>query len=141
MCRLATNGLPLWAVSDIEMRRPGPSYTLDTVRALRAAGATDVTWLIGADMARFLPQWHEPAALLVETQFLLIARPGWQFDWNTMPPEFRFLRAQVVEAPLIDISSTEIRRRVRARESIADLVPAAVAAYIAEHQLYVPAPA
>ena len=138
MCRLATAGSSRWAVSDIEMRRPGPSYTLDTVRALKAQGASEVTWLIGADMAHFLPQWHEPATLLAETRFLLMARPGWEFDWDLMPAAFRFLEGCVVKAPLINISSTEVRRRVAAGEPIIEWVPSAVAQYIADHRLYLP---
>jgi nicotinate-nucleotide adenylyltransferase len=65
-----------------------------------------------------------------------MARPGWTIDWTALPPEFRKLQNNVVEAPLIDISSTDIRRRVRDGLPIDALVPASVARYITEHGLY-----
>lgn len=144
MCQLALPGTDdsraarlQWIVDEIEMRREGPSYTIDTVRQLRLRGEQGpIHWLIGADMARYLPHWHDAEALLAEVHFVLMARPGWSFDWQTMPAGFRHLQANVVAAPLIDISSTEVRRRVAAGEEIDDLVPAAVGEYIRERGLY-----
>ena len=137
MCRLAVAGNPLFEVDDVEVRRAGPSYTIDTVRYLRTAKRWEhVNWLIGADQVAALPRWREPAALLREVNFVVMARPGWSFDWHTLPPEFRVLQNNVVEAPLIDISATDIRRRVRAGEPIDHLVPPAVADYIQSHNLY-----
>lgn len=141
MCRLAVQDDPLFAVDDIELSRPGPSYTIDTVRSLRERGSQDIAWLIGADMARNLPQWHDTASLLSEVHFLLMARPGWSFDWLTMPNEFRHLQNQVVSAPLIEISSTDIRRRVAAELPINYMTPTAVVDYISTHRLYRPGPA
>jgi len=137
MCRLAVAGNPLFEVDDVEVRRAGPSYTIDTVRYLRTAKRWEhVNWLIGADQVAALPRWREPAALLREVNFVVMARPGWSFDWHALPPEFRMLQNNVVEAPLIDISATDIRRRVRAGEPIDHLVPPAVAGYIRERGLY-----
>jgi nicotinate-nucleotide adenylyltransferase len=136
MCRLAVEGSPLFEVDDIEIRRTGPSYTIDTVRELTARGWPAVHWMIGADMARFLPQWHEPAALMREAKLVVIARPGWEFDWESFSPEFRGLAQNVANAPLIDISATQIRARVAAGKSIEYLTPPAVAAYIRERGLY-----
>ena len=137
MCRLAVAGNPLFEVDDVEVRRAGPSYTIDTVRYLRSAKRWEhVNWLIGADQVAALPRWREPAALLREVNFVVMARPGWSFDWHTLPPEFRVLQNNVVEAPLIEISATDIRRRVRAGQPIAHLVPPAVADYIQSHNLY-----
>ena len=137
MCRLAVAGKSLFEVDDVELYRAGPSYTIDTVRYLRSAKRWEqVNWLIGADQVAALPRWHEPAALLREVNFVVMARPGWSFDWHALPPEFRVLQHNVVEAPLIDISATDIRRRVRAGEPIDHLVPPAVAEYIRERGLY-----
>jgi nicotinate-nucleotide adenylyltransferase len=136
MCRLAVADDPLFAVSDIEIRRPGLSYTLDTARELRAHGADVVNWLIGADMLLSLPSWHEPLELLKAVNFVIAARPGFSIDWQTLPSAFRHLKNHIIEAPLLDISATDIRRRVAAGASIADLVPRLVAQYIREHQLY-----
>ena len=136
MCRLAAADDPLFAVSDIETRRGGPSYTIDTAAELKQQGFVTVHWLIGADMLMFLPHWHRAADLIRQVDFIVMARPGWTIDWSALPEEFRGLRSHMVAAPLIDISATEIRRRVREGRPIDDLVPAAVAAYIAEHMLY-----
>ncbi len=137
MCQLAAGENPnLFSVTDLETHRPGPSYTLDTARELRLRGMKSVNWLIGADMVRILPQWHQAQKLLEEVNFIIVARPGWSFDWETMPPEFRVLNKQVVEAPLIDLSATEIRRRIRAGESIDGLTTAPVVSFINQRGLY-----
>jgi nicotinate-nucleotide adenylyltransferase len=137
MCRIAVAGNQLFEVDDLELRRGAPSYTIDTIRSLRhERGWDEVNWLIGADQVAALPRWREPAALLRELNFIIMARPGWSFDWDSLPTQFRMLRNNVVEAPLIDISSTDIRRRVHAGEPIDQLVPPAVAEYIRQRGLY-----
>jgi nicotinate-nucleotide adenylyltransferase len=136
ICRLAVGDDPMFAVDDREFRRHGPSYTLDTVRALRQAGHTKIHWLIGADMLAILPQWHQPEALLQEVQFVLMARPGHPFDWPALPAAFQSLRDHVVQVPQIDISATAIRRRVAQGRSISYLVPRPIQEYILQHQLY-----
>ena len=140
MCRLAITErggrTPTYEVSDIETRRSGPSFTIDTAQELRQAGEADVHWLIGADMLRSLPTWHRPLDLLRDVHFVVMARPGWEIDWNALPPEYRHLKDHVVAAPVIDISSTEIRRRVRQNLPIDHLLPQPVAHYIDAHHLY-----
>jgi nicotinate-nucleotide adenylyltransferase len=136
MCRLAVQGCDGFEVNDLETQRPGPSYTIDTVRALAAQGVSGVRWLIGADMLRNLPSWREPEALMAEAELIVMARPGWSFDWDTLPPPFRKLQENVVEAPLIDISATQIRRRVAAGLPIDFLTPEAVVRHIRETALY-----
>ncbi|WP_428937413.1 nicotinate-nucleotide adenylyltransferase [Fontivita pretiosa] len=123
-------------ISEIEIARRGPSYTIDTVRQLRSQGWTQVHWLIGADMLNYLPKWREPAALIREASLLIMARPGVPIDWNALPGEFASLKDNVVVAPLIEISSTQIRWRVRAGLSIEYLTPPAVVRYIHTHRLY-----
>jgi nicotinate-nucleotide adenylyltransferase len=141
MCQLAAQTDPQFQVDPIETRRAGPSYTIDTARQLKQdRGWTEVAWLIGADMARYLPHWHDVDALLAEVHFVLMARPGWSFDWETLPQKYQHLQHQVVATPLIDISSSEIRRRVAAGEPIDHLVPPAVADYIRDRKLYRPNP-
>jgi nicotinate-nucleotide adenylyltransferase len=136
MCRIATAGDPLFEVSDIELKRSGPSFTIDTVRTLKAMGHRDVAWLIGADMLQILPKWHLARELIHEARILVMNRPGFAIDWSELPQEFRTLKANVVDAPLIEVSATEIRRRIRAGDSVAGLVPDAVLAYIREKGLY-----
>ena len=137
MCQLATQQAAIFAVNDLELKRSGPSYTLDTARELKSNGWAEVHWLIGADMLNYLPRWHRPLELLEEVQFVVIARPGVPFDWFALPTEFHILRQNVVEAPLIEISSTDIRRRVGAGLPIDYLTPPAVVEYIRENRLYV----
>jgi nicotinate-nucleotide adenylyltransferase len=136
MCRLAVDGHAGFDVDDLETRRTGPSYTIDTARTLAAQTGRRVSWLIGGDMVRTLPSWHEPDALLAEVDFVVLARPGWAFDWHALPEPLQALRANVVEAPLIQISATEIRRRVRAGLPIDFLTPAPVVDYIRTAGLY-----
>jgi nicotinate-nucleotide adenylyltransferase len=137
MTRLAVAGDPLYEVDDLELRRGGPSYTVDTVRQLKSTRAWDeVNWLIGADQVAALPRWRDPDALLREVNLVIMARPGWSFDWHTLPPPFRTLQDHVVEAPRLDISATDIRDRVRAGQPIEHLVPRVVADYILAHNLY-----
>lgn len=135
MCRLAVADDPLFAVDDLEIRRDGPSYTIDTVRLLRQRQER-VCWLIGADMAAILPQWRQSQELLEEVEFVLMARPGWAFDWGKLPEPYRKLRHHVVAAPLIEISATDIRRRIAAGLPIRYLVSPAVEQYIEQHGLY-----
>ena len=136
MCELAVQGVGGFEVNDLETKRTGPSYTIDTVRELGRQGWSKVSWLIGADMLQNLPTWREPQALLREVDFVVMARPGWSFDWETLPEPFRVLRERVVETPLVDISATEIRQRVRAGLPIEFLTPELVARYIQQHGLY-----
>ena len=136
MCRLATAAEPLFEVSDIETRRAGPSYTIDTAQELREQGMRDVHWLIGADMLLYLPKWHRPRELLKAVDFVVMARPGWTIDWDKLPAEFRHLQSHVVAAPLVDVSASDIRRRVRDGLPIEGMVPPSVERYIREHGLY-----
>jgi nicotinate-nucleotide adenylyltransferase len=138
MCRAAVAGDPFFEVEAIEVTRDGPSYTLETARQLRQRGWGEVVWLIGADMAISLPSWHQPVTLLSEVKFLVMARPGSVLDWEALPAQYRGVASDVVEAPQIDISSSEIRRRVGAGQSIDYLTPSAVVDYILAHGLYKP---
>ena len=136
MCSLAAESVTGFEVDDLEMRRHGPSFTIDTARELKRRGWDRVTWLIGADQVAKLPTWHDPEALLREVDFVIMARPGSTFDWGRLPAQFQHLRERVVMAPLVDISATDIRRRVAAGVSIEHLVPETVARYIEAKGLY-----
>ena len=136
MCRLAVAGSHFFAVEDLEIHRQGASYTVDTARELRRRGWESVNWLIGSDTVPQLPTWHEAAMLLQEVRFIIMERPGGSVDWNALPPGYQKLRANVVAAPHIEISSTAIRARVAAGQAIDYLVPPAVQRYIDEHGLY-----
>jgi nicotinate-nucleotide adenylyltransferase len=139
MTKLAVAGDPLFSVDDLELRRSGPSYTIDTVREFKrraGKGRQQVDWLIGADMLLSLPSWHESMQLLREVHFVVVARPGWVFQWNALPQEYRKLQENVVEAPLIEISGSVLRSRVAAGRSISYFTPPAVCRYVRDHRLY-----
>ena len=136
MCRLAVAGDSLFEVDDVELRRDGPSYTIETARELRRRGWDHVAWLIGADMVSILPKWHQPLELLREVELVVMARPGWSFDWLALPEPYRALRHNVVEAPLVDVSATLIRKRLAAGRSVRYLTPDPVIDYIETNGLY-----
>jgi nicotinate-nucleotide adenylyltransferase len=136
-CEFSSDDSVQFVPSDIEVARAGPSYTIQTVRELRQIGWPEVWWLIGADMLNYLPKWHEAEQLIQECNFLILARPGVELMWNTLPQNFRDrLEPNVVPAPLIDISATEIRRRVREGLPIDELTVPPVVEYIRANGLY-----
>jgi len=136
MLKLAIADEPLFSLDLRELKRLGPSYTIDTARDIRRMYTGRIDWLVGADMAINLPHWHEAAALLSEVHFVLMARPGWEFDHAQMPREYSVLADRAVTTPQLDISSTQIRRRIAAGLSVRFLMPDAVVKYIDERGLY-----
>jgi nicotinate-nucleotide adenylyltransferase len=136
MCRRAIAGVPGFELDDRELSRAGSSFTIDTALELLREGWPEVHWFLGADQVMRLPTWHKPYELLRTVRFVIVARPGWVLDWERLPLEFRNLNASVIPAPLIDISATEIRRRVSEGKPIDFLTPPGVCRYIAEQGLY-----
>ena len=130
MLDLAVAVAPGFAVERVELDRPGPSYTVDTLRALRGRdpGAA-LTLLLGADAAAELDAWHRAEELPGLARIVVFGRPG-------APMPATPLITGTVEVPAIEISATEIRARVRAGQPIRYWVPDAVAEYIARHRLY-----
>ncbi|TWT40924.1 Nicotinate-nucleotide adenylyltransferase [Phycisphaerae bacterium RAS1] len=144
MCRLAVAGDELFEVSDWELNRGGPSYTLLTVQEFRRRVGMDVRvcWLIGADMLRDLGSWYRIGELAGLCTFVSMARPGVaRPDLALALPMLTAqqrseIAAYIIDGPLIDISATDIRQRVARGETIGDVVPESVAAYVAAHRLY-----
>lgn len=144
MVRLAVAGEPGFEVSDIELRREGPSYTLLTVQAYRQQVGADVPlyWLIGGDTLPELHGWYHIAELVDLCRIVTAVRPG--FETPNFSPLFgclslaqiQRLRESILSTPRIDISATQIRARVREGKSIRYLVPESVADDIAQGQLY-----
>lgn len=138
MCQAVARCDALFEVEPLELARAGPSYTIDTVRELRRGDQGPISWLIGADMVQILPQWHRATELLTEVDFVIARRPGYEIDWPSLPAAFQTLRANVVTAPLLEISASDIRNRTRAGRPIRYLVPPEVEKYIADHHVYDP---
>ena len=130
MLSLAISGNPAFALERAELERAGPSYTVDTLRELsRHHSPALLVLLLGADAAAELPAWHQVTQIPQLARVVVFARPG------SVVPQSPLI-AQVIEVPAIDVSATEIRRRVREGRPIRYWVPDAVAEYIARHQLY-----
>jgi nicotinate-nucleotide adenylyltransferase len=140
LCRLAAAGADGIEVSSVEADRPGPSFTVDTLRSLHELEPEDqLTFILGADQAAGLPQWREPAALLELAELGVADRDGMREAavlerLEVLPGAAA--RVRFFSMPRVDVSSSLIRRRVAEGRPLRWLVPDAVAAYIAEHGLY-----
>ena len=134
MVRLAIAGEPRFVLDRVELRRSGATFTLDTVRELVAAEPGRQWFLIlGQDQYASLHTWRDWPALLSLVCLAIANRPGAALAVN---PQIAKVEHRVVRLPMMNVSSTEIRRRVAAGEPITDLVPDAVARYIEAHRLY-----
>jgi len=140
MVELAVAGNPAFAVSRIELDRPGPSYTVDTLEAL-AGTAGELSLIVSAEALADLPTWHEPRRILELARLVVAPRGG----YGDLGPEFLAehfpgtpARATFLDGPHLRISASELRARSAAGHSLRYLVPDAVAAYIGDHALYAP---
>ena len=167
MTTLGAADHPSWSVSDIELKREGPSYTFDTLTELSQQGhrASQMFFILGADAFAEIATWSRYPAVLDLAHFAVVARPGITLDslqkrlpdlaermttpaslkskapsskpQASSPKPTEGTRIILIEAATPDISSTEVRRRLDAGESVAGLVPDFVGTYIAHHRLYV----
>jgi len=136
MVELALEGNPHFEISTVELDRGGPAFTVDTVRHFRMLEGLrrdELFLLIGADSLIDLPQWRQPEEILQLATVVVFPRPECHLD--EAEPRFRE-QCLLVNTPLIGISSTEIRNRVRWGLSIRYLVPRQVEKYIQGHGLY-----
>jgi nicotinate-nucleotide adenylyltransferase len=141
MVRLAVASNPHFKVSTMEIDRPGLSYSIDTILELKAelGAQVEIYFIVGPDALAEFPKWKEPAQLMGICQVVGIGRPKHtQVDLRKLERSVpgASQRIMLVAVPQIDISSTDIRRRVAQGLSIRYLVPEAVENYIAEHRLY-----
>ena len=134
MVRLAIDGEPRFTLSRIELERSGPSYTIDTVRELRAA-RPGAQWflVIGQDQYAGFHTWNGWQELLGLATLAIADRPDAK---HVVDPQVLAVPHEAVALPMMDVSSTDIRARVEHGQGIADLVPEPVARYIARHRLY-----
>jgi nicotinate-nucleotide adenylyltransferase len=127
--------------SDLELRREGPSYTALTLEALHREGyAPDQLFFItGSDAFAEISTWHDYPRLFELGNFAVVSRPGYPIVTPQSPMTHSSTSVFVIEADTPDVSSTDIRRKVAAGESISGLVAPSVADHIERHRLYVPA--
>ncbi len=144
MVRLAVADEPGFEVSDIEVRRTGPSYTILTLEDYRRrlGSSMPLYWLIGGDTLPELHTWYRVAELVDLCRIVTAVRPGFEVpDVSSLlpiltPAQIQRLRDGILSTPLVDISATQVRQRIREGLPIEHLVPAAVARYIDSHRLY-----
>lgn len=137
LCRLATRDDPRFEVSEIEIERGGASYTVDTLRALREERPNDeLVFIVGADTALSLPTWREPEAVSRLASLGIAGRQGvLRRDIVERLVELP-VRLEFFDMPRVDISSSEIRRRLAGGHTIDYLVPTAVAEHLRRADLY-----
>lgn len=161
MVRVAIASDPLFSISDVELRRAGKSYSIDTVRAVQQEYGTDTTlfFLIGLDAFLDFPNWRDPETLLSLCSFVVISRPGLSFQsLSTMallPPlpirsladldagrrsiwevEIGMHRLICLRLPPSEVAASDIRKRIAQNMPVANLLPPLVKSYILHHHLY-----
>ena len=134
MTVIATASNPRFSVSRVDIDRPGPTYTIDTLRDLADANgpATDLYFITGADALANILTWHDVDALFSLAHFIGCTRPGHRLTGQGLPDG----KVSLVEIPALAISSSECRHRVAAGEPVWYLVPDGVVQYIAKRDLY-----
>lgn len=135
MVRRAIESMPEFTVSRVEVDREGPSYTIDTIRALEDDYPQGMCFIVGADRLLKIDTWREPHELLRSVPFIIAPRSGVSLDVFDVSP---FREAVIVPLQMddVDLSSSGLRERVQRGESIREWVPEQVAEYIEEHKYY-----
>lgn len=140
MVELALMDMPGCELSRIELDRPGPHYALNTVKLVGVQyPEAELVYLMGGDSLHDLPDWHKPAELLAALRFLAVMRrPGADFDLPALEQVLPGITAKIhfVEAPLLKISGSEIRRRAAFGKPFNEFVLPSVYDYIIDHRLY-----
>jgi nicotinate-nucleotide adenylyltransferase len=139
MLRLALADAPADEISTVDIDRSGPSYTADTLELLsQRLGPAHLFFLMGEDSLRDLPTWHDPERIVRLAELAVAGRPEVDADLEVVSRAVPNIKSRVRIIPMkeIAISSSDIRRRARAGESLHGLVPPAVADYIRDHALY-----
>jgi nicotinate-nucleotide adenylyltransferase len=141
MVELAIADNPAFSASTVDIDRPGPHYTIDTIRRLRdewKTGAEETFFIMGVDSLAQLPTWHQPQQFIECCRLAVVARPNYDDDLADLEAALPGLSRRLHWAPMpaIGISATDLQLRVREGRSIRYQVPAAVAQYVSDHNLY-----
>ena len=141
MVRLAIANHPGFVLSRIDVDREGPTFTVDTMRLLhdQFGSNVDMYFIMGMDSLVNILSWRTPAKLIQLCKLAVFARSGFRANMNELEKQLPGLRERVVflSTPTLDVAASELQKRVRDGQSIADCVPKAVAKYIQEHKLYI----
>ena len=144
MISLAMSGNNKFSISNCELKKSQPSYTLETIKYFQDTLGPDTSlyWLIGADCLDELPHWYRIEELIDKCNLCVMYRAGFKApNFEKLPAiwdkeQIQKLQQNIIETPLIDINSTEIRNRLAAGEDVTDMLCPAVARYIEQHNLY-----
>lgn len=144
MLSLAVKNKERFSLSDYELTNPAPGYTIHTVRHFKNLYGPDysICWLLGADSIDDLPRWYKITELIDQCNLCTMQRAGFavpcfsKFEGMWGRRRVEKLGKNIIKTPLVNISSTEIRRRIAAGQDISDMLAPAVADYIKKHGLY-----
>jgi len=137
MVRLAIAGEPAFSVSDMEITRGGPSYTVDTLSELQMIRQADFWFIIGADALKTIPDWKSPNRIAKLCRLAVAVRPPMtDHDVAARIPDLFDGRVDLVPIQPVDVSSTEIRERIRAGRPVTGMLDPKVEDYIRRHKLY-----
>lgn len=140
MISLGIKDNPLFEVSDLEIRREGPTYSIESIPKIKDQyGGAELYFLIGLDALADIHKWKYPAELLEMCRVVGVKRPGYHdFDWSQIEDKIpgASQKIKIIEVSQIGVSSTDIRMMVKNGISVRYLVPDAVIRYIEEHKLY-----
>ena len=140
MVRLAIASNPYFTVSRVDIDRFGPCYTVDTIELLRDewGGDVELYFIMGSDSLADVPTWHRPERLIRLCRLAVVERPGYQVDMEELERMLPGITSRVhfINSPQLDISSSDIQKRVQQGLPIKYQVPEAVEDYIYEHELY-----
>ena len=144
MISLAIEDENIFEVSDCELKREAPSYTLDTVRRFQAeyGSSTSIFWLVGADSIDELARWYNISELIDECNIAAMYRAGCERpDFAKYEPlwgrrRIEKLRQNIIHTPLVDISSTDVRNRLASGQDVTQMLYTKVLSYIRKHNLY-----
>lgn len=142
MLRMALDDRPQFRISEMEIERPGPTYTIDTINALKNSLNADdeLFFILGQDNLTQIPQWHDASGLIKLCYLAAAPRPGVKKpDLKALEAEIPGIKQRVMlmKEPKVDINATDIRERVARGLSVRHLVPEPVNRYIKEQKLYI----
>lgn len=132
MVELATVEEPRWELCDLELRRPGVSYTVDTLRELRKTFPSphELFFMAGADSLQDIQNWKDPEEIFKLSEWVVAPRPSFMMP-NPLPPRVHWLNM-----PLMDISASELREKIRKGEDVSRWIPSKVLTYIQQTKIY-----
>ncbi len=138
MVELAIASNPHFSLSRIDIDRPGPSYTVDTIALLRQKRTEEIYFIMGMDSLMEIDTWREPQRLIQLCRLVAVERPGFIPDLERLEAAVPGItaRTEIIDMPEVEISSTDLQRRVRQGLPIKYQVPPEVEEYIYKHRLY-----